>query len=408
MFMFKLNLRMFDGNTNTTSDAGLSVEMKTYYEEKVIRKAGPNLVHEQVCVKRPIPQGSGKEIEFRYLDPLTENPDEVTLQEGVTPDGEKLNWNAFKSYLKQYGSFVQYSDWVKLTTLDPQLIMISEKQGQQSGIIRDKVIRNYLQAGTNVMYCPKVNGGSETEVIARYGIDASASLTVASVAKAVAIMEGNNVPKFGEDYIMIIHPYIKHALMRDPEWIDVSKYAGSTQIFKGEIGKVWGVRFLVSTNAKVYRGDDLSEASRNLTLASAASAATTLSVSQTLEANALKGRYVLIGTAHRKVTGNTTNSITVDAAVTAESGTTVYPGEGGAGGISVFASLLCGNECAGVSDLEGGGLEFIVKPLGSGDDPLNQRGTAGWKMSATAEILVDPYIMRVESASPAFVATPAN
>jgi len=40
-----------------------------------------------------------------------------------------------------------------------------------------------------------------------------------------------------------------------------------------------------------------------------------------------------------------------------------------------------------------------VKPLGSGgsSDPLNQRGTVGWKAFKTAKILVQQYMVRVES-----------
>ena len=51
--------------------------------------------------------------------------------------------------------------------------------------------------------------------------------------------------------------------------------------------------------------------------------------------------------------------------------------------------------------MTGGGLEFIVKQLGSSGtaDPLNQRATAGWKAIKTAEILVDQYMVRIETTS---------
>ena len=49
----------------------------------------------------------------------------------------------------------------------------------------------------------------------------------------------------------------------------------------------------------------------------------------------------------------------------------------------------------------GGGLQHIVKPLGSAGsaDPLNQRGTVGWKATKVAERLVEAYMIRVETAS---------
>lgn len=388
---------MFD-NTNVTTDSGLSVEMKTFYEKQLIRFAQPNLVHEQICEKKPLPANKGKIIEFRYFDPL---PKALTpLTEGVTPSGRKLTVHNLTAEIAQYGDYVEISDIASLTTIDPLLTETVTLQGQQAGKTRDTVIRNYLQGGTNVFFAPKVSGGSETAVVARYGLDGDCKLTVDVVERAVAIMKANNVPTFEDgNYHCIVHPYVVYDLRRNPDWIDAHKYADVTPLFNGEIGKIAGVRFLESSEAKVYNGADLCATSRTLTLSANASAATSISVSETLVANALKDRYILIGTDYRKVVSNTTNSITIDSAVTAASSTVVYPGEGGKGGISVFASLLSGKGASAVTDLEGGGLQYFVEQAGGNTDPLHQRQTAGWKMAGCAELLVQAYIMRIESAS---------
>ena len=61
------------------------------------------------------------------------------------------------------------------------------------------------------------------------------------------------------------------------------------------------------------------------------------------------------------------------------------------------------------TELQGGGLETIIKPLGSAGaaDPLNQRGTIGWKATKAAIRLVEAYMVRVETAS-SFDDAPAN
>ncbi len=71
------------------------------------------------------------------------------------------------------------------------------------------------------------------------------------------------------------------------------------------------------------------------------------------------------------------------------------------GDVSIYGTLVFGKDAYGVTDIEGGGLETIVKPKGSGgtSDPLNQRSTIGWKSYHTAEILVEPYMVRIETAS---------
>ncbi len=58
-----------------------------------------------------------------------------------------------------------------------------------------------------------------------------------------------------------------------------------------------------------------------------------------------------------------------------------------------------GAHAYGVTELEGGGLEHIVKQLGYGDDPLNQRASVGWKGMRAAERLVEQYMVRIESVS---------
>lgn len=72
----------------------------------------------------------------------------------------------------------------------------------------------------------------------------------------------------------------------------------------------------------------------------------------------------------------------------------------GASSIDVHATLIMGAEFYGITRISGKSLENIVKPLGSGgtDDPLNQRGTTGWKSTFVAKILNDDFAVRLEHA----------
>lgn len=57
---------------------------------------------------------------------------------------------------------------------------------------------------------------------------------------------------------------------------------------------------------------------------------------------------------------------------------------------------LCGH------DRRGGGAKIIVKQRGSSGaaDPLDQRSSVGWKAIKTAEMLIENYLVRIESVSP--------
>ena len=55
MNAYNYRLNLFSGNTNTTSDSGLSDEMKTFYSDYLIDFAKPLLVHDQFAQKHNIP-----------------------------------------------------------------------------------------------------------------------------------------------------------------------------------------------------------------------------------------------------------------------------------------------------------------------------------------------------------------
>ncbi len=67
----------------------------------------------------------------------------------------------------------------------------------------------------------------------------------------------------------------------------------------------------------------------------------------------------------------------------------------------VYCTLIMGANAYGTTEITGGGLQTIIKQKGSGGtaDPLDQRSSIGWKAMKTAEILIDPYLVRVESKS---------
>lgn len=325
-----IDLRMFDGNTNVTTQTGagqdLSGEMKSFYSDYLIDMAQPELVHDQFGQKHPIPMGGGKTIEFRKYDPL---PKALTpLTEGVTPDGQKLSMGVVTATVKQYGGFIELSDILLLTAVDNNLVQATKLLGAQAGRTLDTITREVLNGGTNVQYAEgqvssraELTGGNADGTGNHY-------LTVDAVRKAVRFLKVMNAPKVDGCYVGIIHPDVSYDLMNDPKWVNVKTYADPEGIYAGEIGRIEGVRFVESSEAKVFKGE-------------------------------------------------------------------------GAGGRDVYSTLILGADAYGVTEISGGGLQHIVKQLGSAGtaDPLDQRATAGWKATKVAERLVEAYMVRVETAS---------
>ena len=383
-------------NTNTTLSEDLSVEMKTYYSDYLIDLVEPELIHDQFGQKHPIPKNGGKTIEFRIYDQLPELT--TPLVEGVTPDGQSLKVSNLTATVEQYGGYVSLSDVLLLTAIDNNLVMATKKIASQAGRSLDTITREVINAGTNVQYA----AGTKTSRadLAYVSVSDNDNITVQAIKRAVRTLENQDAPKIDGYYVGIIHPDVAFDLMNDPEWIDPHRYVDTSNLYEGEIGQIAGVRFVKNTRAKVFGQDDLASDSRTLLVNGAVSSATTITFDGgTVAEGDLVGRYVRIGNTLTQVTANTATTITVADAVTAADNAVIYPGEGGANGVPVYSTLILGDDAYGVTEVTGGGLQHIVKQLGSAGtaDPLNQRSTCGWKAIKTAEILVQQYMVRVET-----------
>ena len=412
LYLMPVVLNLFDGNTNTTLDAGLSDEMKTYYSMRLINLAEPELIHDQFGQKHPIPKNSGKTIEFRKYDSLPKAL--VPLTEGVTPAGQKLSMGVIRATIKQYGGYIELSDILELTAIDNNLVQATRLLASQAGRTSDTITREVLAGGTNVVYAggakdrSELVGGDATEANNKY-------LSVDDIRKAVRALKVMNAQKINGYFAGIIHPDTAYDLMSDKKWVDVKTYSDPDGIYEGEIGKIEGVRFVETTEAKIFHAPDLviadgsNAAVRDLTVKSVSGKVITVTEAlSTNQAAALTGREILVGSELMEVAsaaagaaGAATITVKDSPATTPAASAVIYPGEGGAKGRDVYSTLIVGADAYGVTELEGGGLQHIVKQLGSSGtaDPLNQRATAGWKLTKVAERLVEQYMVRIESAS---------
>ena len=402
-------LNLFDGNTNVTTDAGLTDEMKVYYSTYLIRLAEPLLVHDQFAQKHPIPKNGGKTIAFRKYDSL---PKALTpLTEGVTPDGQKLTMDEITATVAQYGGFVELSDMLLLTAIDNNLMEATRLIAEQASKTLDTITREVLNGGTNVLYAE----GQVSSRAALVGGQESGNhyLTIDGVRKAVRFLKVMNARRINGDFAGIIHPDVAYDLMSDPKWVNVKTYSDPSGIYNGEIGKIEGVRFVETSEAKVFHAENLTEAARNLTVASYLSKVITVDEAiSAAEAAALAGRTIIlhnsttdevatIASATSGAAGAATITLKDAPTMTPTDGDSIYPGEAGVAGRDVYSTLIIGDNAYGTTEIEGGGIQHIVKQLGSAGtaDPLNQRATAGWKATKVAKRLVEEYMVRIETTS---------
>lgn len=228
-----------------TTQGSLAPEIKTFYDRALLERALPVLLHAQFGQPRPLRRSEGKAIEFRRFSALPVST--IPITEGTTPAGNSLTATAITAAIQQFGDYIEGSDLLDLTAIDPILLETSQLLGEQAGYSMDTIIRDILVAGTGVQYA---NNRASRATVA-----AGDNLTVTEIRKAVRTLKKNKArPLQGGDFVAIVSPSASYDLQSDPAWTSAAQYAGSQQIFSGEIGRLYGVRFVETTETKVFAG----------------------------------------------------------------------------------------------------------------------------------------------------------
>lgn len=238
--------------TNVTNHNQLSAEDKTFYERTLLQRLLPSLMFYNDAEKKKLPKNSGTTMDFRKFDSLTAPSSSLT--EGVTPVGNNLTVSTITAKIAQEGDFVQITDLIQMTGIDPVLTETSELLGEEAGLVVDTRIQTAISKGTNVYFA----GGATT----RAGLESATTknLTGDDIKKLVRKLKNANAKRFSDGfYHMIVDPDIAYDLMSDSAWVDVSKYARPEQMVKGELGKMHGMKFYETTNLNVVDSSDTAQ-----------------------------------------------------------------------------------------------------------------------------------------------------
>ncbi|HNW87268.1 MAG TPA: N4-gp56 family major capsid protein [Candidatus Limiplasma sp.] len=410
----RLNLRLFDDVLNKSTNPELSDGMKTYYHQRLLDFAEPELLYDRYAASYPIPSGSGKTIEFRYFDPL---PKALTpIVEGVVPIGSKLSMHSLTASIQQYGDFVPYTDLVSATLMDPVVERATVELGSQAGRTLDTISREVVCGGTNKMFAPQVVSDVETEVLLRANVNANCLFTPSVIRKAVNILKRNNAKKINALYPCIIHPDTIADMMGNKEWLEAQKYVNPDKIYNGSIGKLYDAGFMESTEAKIIgpeyffgsAGNGVCRMSLKTALDATGSTSIFTNEAITVAQAAELTAKIAAGTVKMYVGGNeaTLVSVTagdpgtakfvVTAAVKSVAANAMICGYGaGRDGSAIYCTVFLAMNAYGTTEVSNMGLQHVVKPLGY-KDALNLVGSVGWKATKVTERLIEAYMVRVE------------
>lgn len=231
-------------DTNMTSSSALSAGMQTYYNRELLRTFEPNLVHLQFGDEHRMPPHSGLVMNMRKLIPLETNT--KALSEGDPGESVMLAETEVTVQLQQYGEYARCTDKLDLTHLDMDIMRRTKLFGDAGARSIDAVVREELAKCANVIYA----GGKAS----RAELAAADKLTSRELRKAVKTLKKNHAQTFGGYYVGIIGPDTMYDLQEDEAFVKVSQYQDKENIYTGEVGRLFGVRLVETTEAKIFEG----------------------------------------------------------------------------------------------------------------------------------------------------------
>jgi N4-gp56 family major capsid protein len=317
----------------------ISPRTAAYAVAPLLKRGHADLLLEKFGQVFVLPTKSSVVAKFRRYEALSLAT--TALVEGVTPSGQKPTITDVTCTLAEYGDFIPFTGFILDTHEDPLLKEYGALCMQQAGETVETIRYNVLKAGTNVGYA---NGTVRTDVNTVITLAGQRKATAALIrqrGKFIKEIVSSN-PNFRTEpieaaFVALVHSDVENDIRGMTGFIPVKQY-GSASPWVNEIGSVENVRYVRSILFTPFA-----------------------------DGGGAKGAM------------KSTSATSAD----------VYP------------VLYLAQDAYGIVPLKGtNAMSLIVHNPGSSGtaDPLNQRGTVGWKTAQTSAILNDLWVYRLEVA----------
>lgn len=245
--------------TVKSTDSGLSPELRTWLNMQLLSRLLPRLVFMLFGQAKPMPRNAGQTVSFRRFDSLSVST--TALSEGVTPAGNSLTISEITAVPLQYGDYLEISDYVDFTAIDPVLTQTAQLLGEQAADVMDRLTRDVLFAGTSVQYA--------NDATSRVTVDSTDKISATDLRKIIRTLDSNKARKITEildasdgvgtkpvagGYVAIVGPKTHYDLKSVTGFIPVEQYGSRDGLMPNEVGAFEEIRFVKTDNNKVFTG----------------------------------------------------------------------------------------------------------------------------------------------------------
>ena len=240
------------------SNAQLSQAIQTIWSKEILFQAMPILRFEQFAVKKTeLGVAPGLRVNFLRYKNFAVDP--TPLTEGVRMTTNALTAEQIAITVAEHGYAVAVSELLLNASFDDIMASASRLLGRHMAQYLDLQARNTLGAATSAVFGydrSGITGGAFTNydegtaATSIAGVTADHKLTTGAIKDAALTLASKNIPRIGETYVQFVHPKQSRDLRSNPEFIEVTKYAAPGNFMLGEIGRLYDVVFIETTQVK--------------------------------------------------------------------------------------------------------------------------------------------------------------
>jgi N4-gp56 family major capsid protein len=240
------------------SNSQLSQAIQTIWSKEILFQAMPILRFEQFAVKKTeLGVAPGLRVNFLRYKNFAVDP--TPLTEGVRMTTNALTAEQIAITVAEHGYAVAVSELLLNASFDDIMASASRLLGRHMAQYLDVQARDTLSAATSATFGydrSGIAGGAFTnydEGVVGDSIsdlDGNFKLTTGAIKDSALVLAGKNIPRIGETYVQFIHPKQSRDLRSNPEFIEVTKYAAPGNFMLGEIGRLFDVVFIETTQVK--------------------------------------------------------------------------------------------------------------------------------------------------------------
>jgi N4-gp56 family major capsid protein len=240
------------------SNSSLNQAIQTIWSKEILFQAMPILRFEQFAVKKTeLGVAPGLRVNFLRYKNFAVDPSPLT--EGVRMTTNALTAEQIAITVAEHGYAVAVSELLLNASFDDVMASASRLLGRHMAQYLDVQARNTLSAATSAVFgydrssLQGVNdwyneGTAATQFSELDG--GNFKLTTGAVKDAALTLAGKNIPRLGETYVQFVHPKQSRDIRSNPEFIEVTKYAAPGNFMLGEIGRLYDVVFIETTQVK--------------------------------------------------------------------------------------------------------------------------------------------------------------